>query len=207
MNNHKGNSFTLDDVSSGVWWSLHLWALNSESIADRYNLCGYVHFLSRDFVCDSCKHHITDFCREYPPERYAKTKESMFRWTYDLHVRGTENANKKRIEKGEQPHNIISYEEALNIYTEKVVSTCKDCTYNPNNSVNPSNPSNPNNLSNLSNPSNLAEEMAIIRTSPIFQRLRLGDNGEIRTKPLIKPTKSLISRRNTGRYVVSAYDE
>lgn len=97
-------------LSPGIWHAIHETSLKDPSLSAML-----IKYYSLNFFCDHCRGHMNEHIQKNPIDRY---RGSLFHWTVDFH-----NSVNKRLGK-----KIMTYEEALSIYSREGSEGCSSCT-------------------------------------------------------------------------------
>lgn len=90
----------------GLWFSLHLLALEANDQFNKKHFIRYAYLLSKSIKCENCRVHYSEFLEKNPPDHYwAKsydvTKDikcsGLFYWTWDLHNSVNGRIGKQKI--------------------------------------------------------------------------------------------------------------
>lgn len=94
---------TPETFGPGLWFSIHLLALNAEDANSKKYFIKYIQMLCDNIKCSKCKNHLIDYVEKNPPEDCwgitpkidEKTKcTGMFYWSWKFH-----NAVNLRLDK------------------------------------------------------------------------------------------------------------
>lgn len=103
----------------GVWFTLHVYALDADTYEKIINFIYYVKLLLPKLPCDKCREHALQYLENNPIENYFYVKDNegirrgMFKWTWTFH-----NAVNTRLGKM-----VIDYDTAIDIYEDPAICT------------------------------------------------------------------------------------
>lgn len=103
----------------GVWWTIHVTALNADTVEKMKKYMEYINLILPKLPCDTCREHATTYLSQNPIEKYMHIKDDegnntgMFKWSWVFH-----NAVNARLEK-----QIVDYYTATQFYLDSEVCT------------------------------------------------------------------------------------
>jgi hypothetical protein len=95
----------------GVWFKIHLDALNLESKEEQLFFIKQLRKIVESLPCGDCRQHATKYVEQNPPEKYLGLVDGLFIFTVEFH-----NFVNKRLKKP-----ILSLEEAKNLYLNPAI--------------------------------------------------------------------------------------
>ena len=101
-----------------AWQFLHSITLaypDNPTLEDKNNHAQFFNSIQNILPCQSCRDHYTQNLQELPVEQHLENKESLFRWSIDLHNRVNVMNNKREY----------SYDEVTELY-EKIYDKSGD---------------------------------------------------------------------------------
>lgn len=111
-----------DVIGPGVWLSIHLMAMDANTIEKKVAFRDFMYLLSEKFPCEKCRRHIVRYLSVHPIESYYDiiaddgTDIGMFKYSWIFH-----NAVNTRLGK---PY--VDWETALRLYsTDTDLKVCK----------------------------------------------------------------------------------
>lgn len=101
----------------GVWFSIHLLALNAQDTCSKKVFIKYMERLKETFPCAKCRKHMERYMNANPIQEFWDKENGFFKWSWIFH-----NAVNIRLGK-----KFLDYEEALNLYTDNIIACNKGC--------------------------------------------------------------------------------
>lgn len=69
----------------GLWKAIHAMAATADSRKDRMHFKNMMTHMAHVLPCKVCRTHLTENMQRNPIEKYMKSNESLFLWTFLLH--------------------------------------------------------------------------------------------------------------------------
>lgn len=101
-------------IGPGVWFSLHLLALNSNTDQSKEYFRNYLGSVIKNFWCHKCRVHATRYVTNNPIEDFDGLTHGYFTYTWKFH-----NDVNKRLGK-----KLMDWQTAFDLYTNKLKGVC-----------------------------------------------------------------------------------
>ena len=120
MNKLGDIKFNIVFDGRGIWYMLHVLAINATDDKLKEAFVITVESLCANFGCDHCQKHFRKFIDDNPFKDYWFETYGFFRWTWELHNDINIKINKQ----------IMEYDVAYNQYKSSVCVNCEKTKYN-----------------------------------------------------------------------------
>ncbi len=107
---------------SGLWKAIHAMAATTETSKERMDFKNMMMELAKILPCKVCRKHLTENMAKHPIERYMKSNETLFLWTYLLH----DSVNQAQKKTGNKRPN---FKDVYNTYFESNKSKNNEVNY------------------------------------------------------------------------------
>lgn len=108
------NKFTPEYLGPGIWYVIHFNAAKAVTLQDKESYIKMIKSFCKDFFCDKCKIHLSQFVSRDPPE---KSINNLFQWSWRCHNNANTLTGKK----------LFPYDKAYDLfYGNKGEEYCKE---------------------------------------------------------------------------------